>query len=153
MFSEASEKSRPMSDEKDKIDKIRVDTARGFAAFKVLLDERTARIDREQKKNDEQDALIGNLRERLAALEERVQNVKEDVTGKNDLPAVEVGKLKGKIEAEREAKNEKAEERKLQVEKWKASAPIYVALVTAFGALIAGIVNLILHFTGSGGGH
>lgn len=139
------------------IKKVRSDTARGFSAFKMLLDERTARIDREQKKNDDQDETIGSLRERVRALEARLDNMSEDikdVTGKHALPVeVEVGKLKGKAEAEREAKDAKTEERRLQIERWKASAPIYVAIITAFSALVAGIVNLILHLSGGGGGH
>lgn len=143
----------PMSEEKDtrdRLDKVRIEAARGFAAFKILLDERTSRIDRAEKKNDAQDEDIASLRERIATLEERLQNVKEDVTGRHDVVAM-VHVAKGKEEAVKEIKTEKAEERKLQIEKWKASAPIYVAIVTAFGALVTGIVNLVLHLIGSGG--
>jgi len=134
------------------ITSIKVNFAKGISALKVMIDSTTGRTERVEKKSDELLAALSTLRERVSTLEERINNVKQDVTGSHTLYA-HVAKTQGKEEATKEIKNEEKTEKQLAVEKWKASAPIYVAIIAAFGALATGIINMILHFAGGGSGH
>lgn len=136
-----------MSNDRDDNGDLRVVMARGLSALKVLIDERTNRIDRVERLYDE---LSTQTRERLVKLETNYTNIKEDITGAHDIRA-EVFRAKGKEEAFKELRENESEEKKVTVETWKSTAPIYVAIITAGGALITGIINLFLHFLGSGG--
>lgn len=147
-----------MSDDRNK-DSVALEVARGFAAFKVLFDEHSRQLARLEARLDAQAAQISELNIKLAVtgtdiehLEEDIKEVSgkvEDVTGKHDLTAVaEVSKARGKEEAETKRKADREQKRKHELDRFKASAPIYIAIVTSGAALITGIINIILHMLG-----
>lgn len=132
----------------DDIFRIKQDTARGLSALKLLLDEKSSHLSRLEEKHEATAEIVVVLRERIATLEERLSNVRADVTGRQDLQVV-VARTQGKEEAVRELKSEEKNEKQLSAERWKASAPIVVAIISSFSAIGVGILNLILHLVGS----
>lgn len=112
---------------------LRNDLARGLAAVKVMLEERTARSERLEREIDAiQDALTA-IRTKAAVLEERITAHKElnEVTGRFRLS-----------DALKDTKEN------ADAEKWKAAAPIAAAFITGAVALITSIINIILHTMG-----
>lgn len=118
-----------MSD--DTLIKLRVDQARGFAALKVLLEVREQAINDLRTDLRAQDAKVEELQRKVAALEAHQQDHRE-VTGRF-LVNHEAGlKAQGALEGQ-----------KTGVERWKATAPIVVAVVSGIFGLIAGLISLI----------
>lgn len=119
---------------------------RGLVALNTLR-EQAAENDEKQKKHvADQFAKTHSemtvLRERVLVLETLMRVTRED-TGAHTL-----AKVLGKEEALKEIKHDEKSERQLSVEKWKASAPILVAIITGAIALITSVVNVILHLVG-----
>lgn len=119
----------------DDITKLRVDQARGFAAMKVLLDERDSNIKDLKAEVRRQDEKIEQLQKQVAALEVHQQNTKE-VTGRFATAHEDSLKAKGALEAHKDVE-------KTGLEKFKVAAPIVVAVVSGIFGLISGVIALI----------
>lgn len=123
------------SSEERKLASLRVQLARGLAALKVMLDERTVRIERSERESKEQNMAISDLRTdiavlktRLNALEKDVEKVEDETTGKFDLE-------KAKVEE--------------KVEKTRASAAVIVALIAGIFGTLAAVIEFFVHIFGS----
>lgn len=124
----------------DDLTKLRIDQARGFAALKVLLDERNSNIVDLKAEIQRQDVKIETLQKQVATLEAHHQNTKE-TTGRFALVHEDSLKAKGALEAHKDVE-------KTGLEKLKATAPIVVAVVTGVFGLISGVVALIATLLG-----
>lgn len=142
------DKKRSMS---DRIEALRITVARGLSALKVMIDNAVARIDRVEKKGEDTSDAVNSLRTQIGILEERLNNVKEDVTGTHDLKTA-IAQHRGKEEAHKEIEQKETKKETVALEKQKVAAPIYVAIITAGAAFLTGIINLVLHLLGAGGG-
>ena len=128
-----SAETPPRRTPEEAIASIRVDLARGFSAVKVMLDERFNRVERlERELAAAKDEAI-RMATKVAVLEERLDNHRETTGQFRTLD------LKERI-------TDLKEDKKVGVEKWKATAPIVVALITGGSAFIAAIINLVLRF-------
>ena len=112
---------------------LRLDLAKGFSAVKVMLDERFNRVERLERELSGLKDENTKLATKVAVLEERLSNHRE-VTGR-----FRTDDLKDRIV-------DLKEDKKLGTERWKAAAPIVVAVVTGGFALIVSIINLVLRF-------
>lgn len=114
---------------------LRTDLAKGFSAVKVMLDERFGRVERLERDLVVARDSITELKTKVAVLEERITNHREN-TGQFRTEA-----LKDRID-------DLKDDKKVGVEKWKATAPIVVALVAGIFALVTSVTNMVLHFIG-----
>lgn len=137
-----SDEKRPPLDERIK---------RGFAGFRLLLDQLTGRVDSVvsaqatlAKKQDDTENELTEVKERLARLEGHKEGVRD---GREDTSRT--------LAEVKEVRKEVVEEKKLDVDKWKATAPLIIAVVTGIFGLITGIIALLNTFLGGGshGGH
>ena len=119
---------------------------RGLAALNTMHEDSVQNLVNHQKhvgsEFSKTNAEVTALRERILVLETLMKVARED-TGAHAL-----AKVLGKEEALKEIKHEEKTERQLSVERWKASAPILVAVITGAIGLITSIVNIILHLVG-----
>jgi len=114
---------------------LRRDLSKGFSAVKVMLDERMVRVERLEKQLVMLEERNVELRTTLAVLSERVANHREN-TGQFRTEIV-----KDRIEDFRDDK-------RIGVEKWKATAPVIVALIAGIFAVITSLVSVVLNLTG-----
>lgn len=122
---------------------------RGFSGFKVLLDNLSGRVESMMgaqtglaSKQDATEAELAKLTERVAKLEghkEGVRDAREDTTRT--------------LNEVKEVRREVFKEKTVDVERWKATAPIVIAIVTGIFGLITGILALLQSFLGGGSGH
>lgn len=127
-----------MSD-RESMDDLKITVARGLSAMKVLLEERGA----QQEKIVQ---TVEKIQEKLSVMQADIAKLTERVDGVKERQADQTGRFSVDGEVKKQVVEEKklvVEEKKLGVEKWKATAPIIVAIVTAFSSLIVGIINLI----------
>lgn len=131
-----------MSD-RESMDDLKITVARGLSAMKVLLEERGSQQEKIVQTVEKIQEKLALMQADIAKLTERVDGVKErqaDQTGRFSVDGQVVAEVKKQVVEEKKLV---VEEKKLGVEKWKATAPIIVAIVTAFSSLIVGIINLI----------
>jgi septal ring factor EnvC (AmiA/AmiB activator) len=129
-----------MSD--DSIVKVKIDLARGFAAMKVLLDERDQDIAQLRTELRDRDERLRSLELKLTTLETEHKNTREQ-TGRFEKIRDEQLKAQGAT-----AVVEKTQTH--QIEKLKATAPLWVAVVSGVFGLLAGIISLLTTLLGSG---
>lgn len=108
---------------------LRQQVAHGFAAIKVLQDERDSRVRtlemRRELSDKELSEKLRHLSEKLAKLDASLDALEKSVTGIQATIAVE----------------ERA--RVVKMESWKATVPLYTAIVTGVAGTILGILSLI----------
>lgn len=119
----------------DELTKIKVDLARGFAAMKVLLDERDQDIAQLRTELKEMGARLHSTDLKLAELATDHKNTKEQ-TGRFETVREDALKAQGAKETVDKVQTH-------QLEKLKATAPLWVAVVSGIFGLLAGIVSLI----------
>jgi len=125
----------PKKTPEEAIATLRTDLAKGFSAVKVMLDERFGRVERLERELATARDSITELKTKVAVLEERITNHREN-TGQ-----FRTDVLKDRID-------DLKDDKKVVVEKWKATAPIVVALVAGIFALVTSVTNMVLHFIG-----
>jgi hypothetical protein len=136
-------------EEKDKRPPLDERVKRGFSGFRVLLDQRTGRVDAAgvqysglAQKQDGLEADMAKLTERVARLEGHKEGIRD---GREDTTRT--------LNEVKEVRKEVVEEKKLGIESWKATAPIIIAVVTGIFGLITGIIALLQAFLGGHSGH
>lgn len=108
---------------------LRQQVAHGFAAIKVLQDERDSRVRTLELRRELSDKELGeklrHLSEKLSKLDASLDSLEKSVVGIQAALAVE----------------EKA--RVVKMESWKATVPLYTAIVTGVAGTILGILSLL----------
>jgi chromosome segregation ATPase len=134
--------SEELSHLRTELEKLKLNHARGFAAMKVLLDERTQNIEDLREALKERDRKYEDMRLEVVRLTEKHEAVKEQ-TGRFEKARDEQLKAQGAT-----AVVEKTQTH--QIEKLKATAPLWVAVVSGIFGLLAGIISLLTTLLGSG---
>lgn len=112
---------------------------KGFSALNFMLSGVSTRVESIEasqrdipKKFDEVERDIAEVKERLAKLEGHKEGVRD---GRDDTART--------LSEVKEVRKDHQEEKKLGVEKWKATAPIIIAAVTGFFGLVTGVLALL----------
>lgn len=122
---------------------------KGFSAFNVLLEQLTGRVNSAlnaqtvlTQKQDQNESDIAKLTERVAKLEGHKEGVRD---GREDTSRT--------LAEVKEVRQGFHEEKKVEVEKWKATAPIIIAVLSGIFGLITGIIALLSALFGGHSGH
>ncbi len=120
--------------------RIRIDLSKGFAAVKVMMDERFGKIEDLVKQVHELRNQNNDLTTKIAVLEERFSTTRtlREVTGQFKTEVLE-----SRLE-------DLKDDRTHKTEKVKATAGIWIAVVTGICALLASTLSMILQQCGGG---
>lgn len=120
---------------------------KGFSALNFMLNGLSSRVEGVEasqkdvaRKIDEAENGIAEVKERLAKLEGHREGVRD---GRED-----TAKTMAEI---KEVRKDHQEEKKIDTEKWKATAPIIIAVVTGIFGLVTGVLALLQAIFGHGG--